>query len=112
MALPKTLCLFPVYRARAVYEHQIFFSAHTQNGKLADREEIFSEFWIIIVDYTFKHRYCNLVPCCLCLSRLRRQEQTAIRAVKDGEGHTEVFGRMACLVLDLSSTQQKHAEPV
>ncbi len=27
-----------------MYEHQIFFSARTQNGKLADREEIFSEF--------------------------------------------------------------------
>ncbi len=31
-------CLFPVYRVRAVYEHC------TQNRKLADREEIFSEF--------------------------------------------------------------------
>ncbi len=33
------------------------FSAHTQNGKLAGREGIFSEFdqkvfWIIIIDYT------------------------------------------------------------
>ncbi len=34
----------PVYRVRAVYEHRTFFSAHTQNGKLADREEIFTEF--------------------------------------------------------------------
>ncbi len=52
------LCLFPVYRARAVYEHWTFFSARTQNGKLAGREEILSEFgkvcWIRIVDYTFK----------------------------------------------------------
>ncbi len=34
----------PIYRARAVCEHQTVSSAHTQNGKLADREEIFSEF--------------------------------------------------------------------
>ncbi len=39
VALPETLCLFPVYRARAVYEHQTFFSFHTQN-----REETISEF--------------------------------------------------------------------
>ncbi len=31
----------PIYRARAVYEHR---TAHTQNTKLADCEEIFSEF--------------------------------------------------------------------
>ncbi len=37
-------CLFPVYRARAVYEHWVFLSAHTQNGQLADREEILAEF--------------------------------------------------------------------
>ncbi len=47
---------FPIYRARAVYEHRAFFSAHTQNGKLADH--IYSEFdkvyWIRIGDYTFK----------------------------------------------------------
>ncbi len=43
MALLESLCLFPVYRVRAVYERQTFFSAHTENGKLADREEIFSE---------------------------------------------------------------------
>ncbi len=36
-------CLFPIYRARAVYEHWTLFSVHTQNGKLADCEEIFSE---------------------------------------------------------------------
>ncbi len=41
-----------------MYERQIFFSAHTQHGKLVDREEIFSEFdkkvfWIRIADYTF-----------------------------------------------------------
>lgn len=35
-----------------------------------------------------------------------------MRAVKDGEGHTEVFGTMACLVPNLNSPQQKHAEPV
>ncbi len=49
--------LFPVYRATAEYEHRTFFSAHTQNRKLTDTEEIFTEFdkkWIIIVDYTFK----------------------------------------------------------
>ncbi len=38
--LLEPLSLFPVYRARAVYEHQTVFSAHTQNGKLADREEV------------------------------------------------------------------------
>ncbi len=27
-----------------MYEHRTVFSAHTQNGKLADREEIFAEF--------------------------------------------------------------------
>ncbi len=36
-------CLFPIYRPRAVYEHQISFQ-RTQNGQLADREEIFAEF--------------------------------------------------------------------
>ncbi len=36
--------LFPVYRTRVVYEHWTFFSAHTENGKLAEREEIFTEF--------------------------------------------------------------------
>ncbi len=56
MTLPEPLRLFPVYRARAVYEHRTVFSAHTQNRKLADCEEIFSEFevfWIRIVDYSF-----------------------------------------------------------
>ncbi len=34
VALPETLCLFPVYRVRAVYEHQtVFFFQH------ADRTE-------------------------------------------------------------------------
>ncbi len=33
------LCLFPIYRTRAVYEH-----VQTQNRQLADREEIFDEF--------------------------------------------------------------------
>ncbi len=27
-----------------MYEHRTFFSAHTQNGQPADREEIFAEF--------------------------------------------------------------------
>ncbi len=36
--------MFPVYRARAVCEHQVIFSAHIQNRKLADCEEILSEF--------------------------------------------------------------------
>ncbi len=27
-----------------MYEHRILFSAHAQNGQLADREEIFAEF--------------------------------------------------------------------
>ncbi len=27
-----------------MYEHQIFFLAHTQNRELVDREEIFAEF--------------------------------------------------------------------
>ncbi len=44
MALPETLCLFPVYKGRAVYEHRTVFSVHTQNGTIADREEKFSEF--------------------------------------------------------------------
>ncbi len=44
VAPSESLCLFPVYRARTVYEHQTFVSTHTLNGKLADREEIFSEF--------------------------------------------------------------------
>ncbi len=35
--------LFPIYRARAVYEHWTVFLAHTQNGKRVDCEEIFSE---------------------------------------------------------------------
>ncbi len=39
------LCLFPVYRDRAVCKHQTpVFSAHTENGKLADCGEILSEF--------------------------------------------------------------------
>ncbi len=33
-----------LYLSWAVYEHQTVFSAHTLNGKLADHEEIFSEF--------------------------------------------------------------------
>ncbi len=44
VALPETLCLFPIYRVRAVNEHRTVFSAHTENGKLADREEKLSEF--------------------------------------------------------------------
>ncbi len=35
---------FPIYRAGAVYEHRIVFSAHTQNGQLADRKEMFAGF--------------------------------------------------------------------
>ncbi len=30
VVLPEPLCLFAIYRARAVYEHQIFCSAHTE----------------------------------------------------------------------------------
>ncbi len=45
VALPELLCLFPVYRARAVYERRTgFLFQRTLNGKLADHEEIFSEF--------------------------------------------------------------------
>ncbi len=33
-----------VSRARAVFEHRTVFSVHTQNRKLADREEKFSKF--------------------------------------------------------------------
>ncbi len=55
VALLEPLCLFPIYRASAVYEHWTFVSAHTQNVKLADREKIFSEvYWIRILDYTIK----------------------------------------------------------
>ncbi len=66
MALPESLCLFPVYRARAVYEHQTFFSVHTQNRKLVDREEIFSEqkvYWIRLVDYTFNQLIMWSIKC-------------------------------------------------
>ncbi len=44
MDLPETLPVcFPVYRARAVYEHRTVFSAHTHTEQKAS-EEIFSEF--------------------------------------------------------------------
>ncbi len=44
VARSEPLCLFPIYRAWAVYEHWIFFPAHTQNRQLAGCEEIFCEF--------------------------------------------------------------------
>ncbi len=40
VARSEPLCLFLIYRARAVYEHQIIFSAHAE----VDREKIFAEF--------------------------------------------------------------------
>ncbi len=56
--------LFPIYRAWAVYETGLFFfPAHTQNGKLADREDILwiwqKVFWIGIIDYTFLREHKN-----------------------------------------------------
>ena len=40
---PSHCVYMPIYRARAAYGHH-FFSVHTQNGQLADLEEIFAEF--------------------------------------------------------------------
>ena len=42
MAQSDPLCLFPIYRARAVYEH-CFFMNKKLMGQLDDREEIFAE---------------------------------------------------------------------
>lgn len=41
---PRHFLCFPVYTARAVFKHQVLFSAHTQNRQLADREEVVAEF--------------------------------------------------------------------
>ena len=53
MARSEPLCLFPIYRARTVYEHQIFW-AHTLNRQLQKHEEQFAEcekvYWIRIAD--------------------------------------------------------------
>ncbi len=38
------LCLFPIYRARAMYEHWTFFQCTHRNGQLVDHEETFAEF--------------------------------------------------------------------
>lgn len=61
---------FPVYGGRGVYECPVIClfilvhthsHTHTQDGELADHEEIFAEFidvyWIIIGDCTFNRRY-------------------------------------------------------
>lgn len=66
--------LAPNHRARAVYEHQLIFSAHTQNEQLdrqlVDCEELFAEFdkkgyWFSIDDFTFNEscsrNHCRLV---------------------------------------------------
>lgn len=43
--LAPSYCVYmPICRACAVYGHWIFFSAHTQNRQLVDREQIFTEF--------------------------------------------------------------------
>lgn len=44
--LSKPLCLFPAYRARAVYAGRTpaFFCQHTQKGQLVDHVEILNEF--------------------------------------------------------------------
>ncbi len=39
----KPFCLFPIYRASAGF-FVVVFSAHTQNGQLADREAMFATF--------------------------------------------------------------------
>ena len=45
MVRSEPLCLSPIYRARAVYEHLDFFIfQHTQNRQLGEREERFAEF--------------------------------------------------------------------
>ncbi len=56
---PSRSVCFPFTEPGPCMNTRLFFSTHTQNGQLADREEIFAEFdkkvyWIRIGDYTFK----------------------------------------------------------
>lgn len=51
VAWPKPVFCFPI--SMAVYQHQIFLSAHTQNRQLSKHEEIFV-YWLRVNDCTFK----------------------------------------------------------
>lgn len=60
-----SLCLFFIYRVRRPPD---FLSAHTQDGQLTHREEMFAEFdqtahWVWIAYRTF-NSYCNQNKCC------------------------------------------------